>query len=136
MVIVLLPLIFVAATSSSKTNRKEVLTMASRALQIDPDQGGRRSVTRKPSQEEIAALAHRFWLERGCPIGSDLEDWFRAERELAKPAVEEEAFDIPAETVIVTVEQASSSVLRFPVRSELSQPAQHGLLRRSVNWGR
>ena len=32
---------------------------------------------------EIAALAYRLWTERGCPIGSPEEDWFRAEAELS-----------------------------------------------------
>lgn len=31
---------------------------------------------------EIAALAYQLWHERGCPIGSPDEDWFRAEAEL------------------------------------------------------
>ena len=30
-------------------------------------------------RQEIEALAYRLWMERGCPIGSDQEDWFRAE---------------------------------------------------------
>jgi hypothetical protein len=34
----------------------------------------------------IAALAHRLWLERGCPEGSPEEDWFLAERELRRPS--------------------------------------------------
>jgi len=29
--------------------------------------------------QQIADLAYQLWLERGCPIGSDQEDWFRAE---------------------------------------------------------
>jgi len=28
---------------------------------------------------DIAALAYQLWLERGGPMGSDQEDWFRAE---------------------------------------------------------
>ncbi len=28
----------------------------------------------------VAALAYEFWLQRGCPIGSPEEDWFRAEQ--------------------------------------------------------
>jgi hypothetical protein len=28
---------------------------------------------------DIANLAYRLWQERGCPIGSPEEDWFRAE---------------------------------------------------------
>jgi hypothetical protein len=34
------------------------------------------------SQEEVAALAHRFWAERGYQHGRHVEDWFRAEQEL------------------------------------------------------
>jgi hypothetical protein len=32
------------------------------------------------NHQEIANLAYQFWLERGCPVGSSHEDWFRAER--------------------------------------------------------
>jgi hypothetical protein len=34
------------------------------------------------NRDEIAALAYQYWQERGCPIGSDQEDWLRAENEL------------------------------------------------------
>ena len=36
-------------------------------------------------ESEIAALAHRLWLDRGCPEGSPEEDWLLAERELRRP---------------------------------------------------
>lgn len=36
----------------------------------------------KPSREQIAQLAHRFWRERGGDHGEHEQDWFRAEREL------------------------------------------------------
>jgi hypothetical protein len=36
----------------------------------------------KLDQGEIADLAYRRWVERGCPQGSADEDWFEAEREL------------------------------------------------------
>ena len=32
--------------------------------------------------QEVAALAHRRWQARGCPMGSPDEDWQHAEREL------------------------------------------------------
>ena len=32
--------------------------------------------------ELIVALAHRYWMERGCPEGSAEEDWFRAEHDI------------------------------------------------------
>ena len=35
-------------------------------------------------QEEIQRLAYRFWLERGCPVGSPEQDWFRAEEEMGR----------------------------------------------------
>ena len=38
----------------------------------------RRSLRR----EEITRLAYVYWEERGKPLGSDEEDWFRAEWEL------------------------------------------------------
>jgi hypothetical protein len=31
---------------------------------------------------KIAVLAYQFWQERGCPLGSPEQDWFRAEREI------------------------------------------------------
>jgi len=39
---------------------------------------------RGPSHEEIAALAHQRYLERGAVDGRDLDDWLAAERELTK----------------------------------------------------
>ena len=35
----------------------------------------------------IADLAYRYWQERGCPIGSPEEDWYRAERELPERGI-------------------------------------------------
>jgi hypothetical protein len=35
----------------------------------------------RPEAEEVALLAHQYWLERGSPIGTPKEDWFRAEDE-------------------------------------------------------
>jgi hypothetical protein len=45
-----------------------------------------------PDHDSIAALAHQLWLARGCPIGSDLDDWYLAEsmlkhQEEKEPAV-------------------------------------------------
>jgi len=38
------------------------------------------------SREEVAALAHRFWAERGYQHGQHIDDWFRAEQELRSKA--------------------------------------------------
>ena len=37
------------------------------------------AATMSPTESEIAAVAYRLWLDKGCPDGSDREDWFRAE---------------------------------------------------------
>jgi hypothetical protein len=41
------------------------------------------------NHQEIANLAYQFWLERGCPVGSSHEDWFRAERALQSSCIED-----------------------------------------------
>jgi hypothetical protein len=33
-------------------------------------------------REQVAALADELWKARGRTVGTDLEDWFRAERRL------------------------------------------------------
>jgi hypothetical protein len=37
--------------------------------------------------DAIEKLAHALWEERGCPIGSPDEDWFRAESDLRERQV-------------------------------------------------
>jgi DUF2934 family protein len=37
--------------------------------------------------EQIARRAYQYWEARGREDGYDLEDWFRAEQELAPPPV-------------------------------------------------
>lgn len=34
--------------------------------------------------QDIARLAYAIWQDRGCPHGSDVEDWLEAERQLSK----------------------------------------------------
>ena len=69
--------------------------MASRALKVDPEKSEKKSASSEPLAEsaqpavsgsvderEISEVAYQFWQERGCPIGSDQEDWLRAEEKL------------------------------------------------------
>jgi len=52
-------------------------------MQSDPAEVTTRSANQeRHSHEEIAALAYAFWMERGYPVGSPEEDWFRAVQEL------------------------------------------------------
>jgi hypothetical protein len=57
----------------------------------NPDEG-----SLELTEDIIRAHAYRFYEDRGCEDGHDLEDWLRAEAEVfgKKPAVAE-----PAETV-------------------------------------
>jgi hypothetical protein len=52
-----------------------------------------------PTHEQIAALAHEIWQERGCPDGSDIDIWLEAERQLngAEPTTPRAADEIPAD---------------------------------------
>jgi hypothetical protein len=40
-----------------------------------------------PTESEIATLAYQLWQDNGCPVGSDEEDWFRAEAMLKNALV-------------------------------------------------
>jgi hypothetical protein len=40
-----------------------------------------------PTESEIATVAYQLWLENGCPLESDQEDWFRAEAMLKNALV-------------------------------------------------
>jgi hypothetical protein len=44
-------------------------------------------ISRSEIEQEIAALAHKLWEDRGCPEGTPEEDWFRAEHEITKSKV-------------------------------------------------
>jgi hypothetical protein len=65
-----------------------------RALKIDPKKRAmshptdttERNASETVSENAVAALAYQIWPKRGCPIGSDQEDWFRAEEDLKELA--------------------------------------------------
>ena len=42
------------------------------------------AATLGPTESEIAVAAYQLWLDNGCPVGSDQEDWFRAEAALKR----------------------------------------------------
>jgi hypothetical protein len=45
------------------------------------------ATTVNPTESEIATLAYQLWQDNGCPVGSDKEDWFRAEAMLKNTLV-------------------------------------------------
>jgi len=64
------------------TNKEEVVDSAVSL----PESG---SAGADPDEATIAALAYQLWLAKGCPIGSDQDDWFLAEGILKSRGVEE-----------------------------------------------
>jgi hypothetical protein len=56
--------------------------------------------------ETIEHLAYQLWLERGSPIGSPDEDWFRAELALHDDRIDE----IPANTHAAAATDSSGSL--------------------------
>jgi hypothetical protein len=45
------------------------------------------AATVSPAESEISTVAYRLWLDNGCPVGSDQEDWLRAEAMLKSALV-------------------------------------------------
>jgi hypothetical protein len=65
--------------------------MSAKAMEVAANATPEESIA-SDQHQKIEQLAYRLWLERGCPIGSDQEDWFRAENMLnarSQDAVEE-----------------------------------------------
>jgi hypothetical protein len=42
---------------------------------------------KEPSREDIAHRAYELYTQRGCEAGKDIEDWVRAQKELASEVV-------------------------------------------------
>jgi Protein of unknown function (DUF2934) len=45
------------------------------------------AVKSTPTQDQIAARAYEIYLDRGSTPGDPMQDWLRAERELAAPPI-------------------------------------------------
>ena len=64
-------------STGNKSSVKKPVASANR-----PTNGTSSSIT----HDQVALLAHRFWIEGGRAHGRHEEDWFRAERELRAKA--------------------------------------------------
>jgi hypothetical protein len=76
-------------TSKPKANSKAKAPTKSSSKKVAETNGAAKSngvpsnlTEMKLSREQIAQLAHRYWIERGHQHGHHEEDWFRAEQEL------------------------------------------------------
>jgi Protein of unknown function (DUF2934) len=92
-----------------------------------------RKISEPQNREQIAVLAYEFWQARGCPDGTPAEDWFRAEREIGglKRIDEKGVESRDSAKQSNDAKEADSSVLRFPVESELFQAAHSADSRRA-----
>ena len=54
---------------------------------ISSDAAKKTAATVSPTESEIATVAYQLWLDNGCPVGSDQEDWLRAEATLKNALV-------------------------------------------------
>jgi hypothetical protein len=54
------------------------------AAPVSPVNGAVHSnlLTMKPSFDQVAQLAHKYWADRGYQHGHHVDDWLRAEQEL------------------------------------------------------
>jgi Protein of unknown function (DUF2934) len=69
--------------------KKSPETMSSGAATMMPERSTvskslKTAATVSPTESEIATVAYQLWLDNGCPVGSDQEDWLRAEAMLLK----------------------------------------------------
>jgi hypothetical protein len=60
-------------------------------------------------QQQTALFAYQFWMERGCPVGSPDEDWFRAERALRSSHLEHVGADTAEEEPAQTAADPADS---------------------------
>ena len=57
-------------------------TEATKSTTSGKDNPGEAEMVENVNENAVAALAYQLWQQRACPIGSDQDDWFRAESEL------------------------------------------------------
>jgi hypothetical protein len=66
------------------------------------------------TNDQIAALAHAIWMDRGCPFGRDLEHWYEAERQLrGEVVIDDRALD-PSESNAARIDRELERVITPP----------------------
>ncbi len=68
----------------SSPSNTEGATMPKQPTEMTTRKGLSETTAVNPEPKQIEALAYELWLQRGCPIGDDQRDWFRAEEQLRK----------------------------------------------------
>ncbi|HEY1205463.1 MAG: DUF2934 domain-containing protein [Bryobacteraceae bacterium] len=90
------------------------------------------AATAGPTENEIATLAYRLWMERGCSHGSDQEDWFGAEAML-KNALAVKGDDLPGRPSVFCRDTRAQSEMLDEFASEIWQEGHWEVWERE--WG-
>jgi hypothetical protein len=69
------------ADDQNSKARSEAAGLTAAAVRT-PEPGQESEAQAAVNYEEVARLAYAYWQARGCPEGSPLDDWLRAEAEL------------------------------------------------------
>lgn len=75
------------------------------------------TATVSPTENEIATVAYRLWLERGCPHGSDQDDWFGAEA-ILKDALVVKSEELPRRPSVLSCDTRTQSEMLDEFASE------------------
>ena len=76
-----------SAKSPKKTTATKNAVAAGSNVAMNQEHNGNKEIReRNVPFDQVAALAHHFFTERGCLHGHDEDDWFRAEQELRAKA--------------------------------------------------
>lgn len=91
--------------------------------------GSRGGAARPVTREQIAALAHAIWIDRGRPDGRDLDHWLEAERQLRgdvrRPAAADE---LPADPAALRLDAKldPDAAIKGPVEKQLDRMTDTG----------
>ncbi|PTX97814.1 DUF2934 domain-containing protein [Opitutus sp. ER46] len=87
-----------------------------------------------PTHEQIAALAHELWRERGCPEGSDIDIWLEAERQLAGAPPAQPAARDPIPADMANTDPDTDPALNSRIERELRPIGRMGPPRSSSSF--
>lgn len=70
------------SSTATATRSKKAPAAKSAATRAPAKPAGRTKSGAQPSHERIAQRAFEIWIERGCPVGTENENWALAQKQL------------------------------------------------------
>lgn len=81
-----------------------------------------------PTPEQIGALAHALWIDRGRPEGMDLDHWLEAERQLKGDVRDPLAADeLPASNRAPDPDRALETDIERELEQMIAPPERRGI---------